>query len=255
MTRQIKRWAATAALVLLALGMASAVSAQDRYYRVLNVFEATDQGRVMQNRALTGWLILRRDGAYLLQLSSQDQGTYRHVPAAQNQGREMVYFQSATGRKFFAYPYQNGMMVWLQKSASGGNLYLNAVASPPPGALPGTATRSLPAIKGGRFSATVMFGDTSAPNLLLYDRNTGEISANEKGIVFRPNGTFALRAEFGNTVTTGHGQYQIQGNRVLLRFSDGSGMTLVLEKGGRNLNWYGTGGMLISEFFFLGVAK
>lgn len=55
-------------------------------------------------------------------------------------------------------------------------------------------------------------------------------------------------------MTEERGRYFVQGNQVRITFSDGSGITLTLEDGGKRLNWYDNG-ILLSEFFFLGVAQ
>ena len=99
-----------------------------------------------------------------------------------------------------------------------------------------------------------MYGTTSGPyDYSQYDPNTGYFYENQKGIIFRPDGTFYLNVDFGGTTTEEVGNYQIAGNQVLLTFSDGSTMILTIEEQGRKLNWY-SDGMLISEFFYLGEA-
>lgn len=54
-------------------------------------------------------------------------------------------------------------------------------------------------IKNGRFIKVAMFTTTSAGAYFYYDENTGNFFHDQTGVVFRPNGTYALRAKFGST--------------------------------------------------------
>ena len=76
------------------------------------------------------------------------------------------------------------------------------------------------------------------------DPNTGEfISEDQTGLILRSDGTYYLRAEFGLLLTEERGRYFVQGNQVRITFSDGSGITLTLEDGGKRLNWYDNGNL------------
>lgn len=261
------RRAKTGALALFTLFFvllaAQAAEAQDHYYHFTSLMEVNAQGKVLQQAPAQGWILLRAGGTYSLQYSSSsEQGSYRLMAGGQNQGKAMLMFQSSAQRKFFAYPSPNNLLVWVRQTPQGNHLFLNAVAARPPSGgqskagpatTPGRA-QALPPLAGGVFSRAVMFGDTSAPHYYRRDPNSNELTAGEKGVVFRPNGAFALRSEFGNSVFNGHGAYRVSGDRIQMTFSDGSGMSLVIDQGGKKLNWYNNG-MLISEFFFYGVLK
>jgi hypothetical protein len=100
----------------------------------------------------------------------------------------------------------------------------------------------------------VIYGNSNINIYYLYDQATGSITADEKGIIFRPDGTYFLRSELGSSVFEEKGKYRIVGDKVQVVFSDNSGMTLNLVEGGKALYWY-SNGMLISEYYFLGVVK
>ena len=107
-------------------------------------------------------------------------------------------------------------------------------------------------ILNGVFTRTLIYGNTSAPYHEYYDRDTGEILYDEDGLILRPDGTYYLKAEFGDYTTVEQGRYSVQGNQVTVVFSDGSQITFTMEDNGRRLNWY-SDGVLLTEFFLLGV--
>jgi hypothetical protein len=96
-----------------------------------------------------------------------------------------------------------------------------------------------------------MFSSTSAGSYFYYDRSTGDFSHDQTGIIFWPDGSYYLKAEFGAMETKERGSYAINGRKVILQFSDGSSITLDIADNNRDLRLHSQG-MLISEFFFLG---
>jgi hypothetical protein len=241
----------------------------DYKYQVTSRYETDDQGKILQQQPYNGWIILHNNGTYKLQFHIYDEGSYQYVTANPQQPNDTIYFNSRNNFRFFAYPRQNTLEIWLQKTNTGTNQWVHAElsAAPPPVQSPaatGTTGASVPTgnknisvgslIKNGVFSRKVIYGNTSISSYYLYDRTTGEISADEKGIIFRPNGTYFLRSEFGSSVIEEKGNYQIVGDQVRIIFQDNSSMTLTLMDGGKSLHWYNQG-MLISEYLFLGVVE
>ncbi len=160
----------------------------------------------------------------------------------------------------FAYPKGKLISVWLNKPRPDVNLWVNGTlvekegtttAPPPPPVSGGLYNNGL--IKNGRFTRLTIFSTTSAPSYYYYDEFTGNFSQDTTGIVFRPNSTYAMRVEYSGSITYEKGVYSVQGNYIHIRFYDNSSMSLTIAPNGRDLNWYGQGGMLISEFFFLRV--
>jgi len=237
----------------------------DYNYIVKFVFESTDQGKVLKQTPSTGSVVLKQDGTYRLKLSTSidDEGTYLFEKANAKHSSNVIYFNSKKNFQYFAYPQKNTLEVWLQKSNTGTNIWAHAELSTG-GTEPGstasgnetgsTSTSTDGLIRNGLFTQTVMYGNTSAPIYQYYDRVTGTISADKKGILFKPAGTFYLRSEYGISLLEGTGTYRVTGNQVKMTFTDGSSMTLSFYNGEKELRWYDNG-MLISEYYFLGVAK
>jgi len=247
----------------LVLGFLTIGFAQDRVYNVTIMYEADDNGKVLKQNPYNGTVILKGNGTYNVQLNYKDEGNYRFSKANASQPNDMILFYSTKGYQYFAYPKGNMLAIWLNKPRQGVNLWVNAFISNQPAQAPPASTSPLDSvlpsgpglyrqglIKNGRFAKTTMFTTTSAPSYFYYDSATGDFSHDQTGVVFRANGTYSLRANFGSTVTNEKGTYFINGKNVALRFSDHSTMNLTIADNGRDLHWY-SNGMLISEFFFL----
>lgn len=230
--------------------------AADHRYQVKTMAEADDRGRVLKQQPYSGWLELHENGTYKLQFHIYDEGTYRYVKANKEQPQDTIYFNSKKNFRFFGYPVGNNISVWLYKNQAGVNIWMNAALTSSPGEnRTGTAAGNISDLIGnGVFTSIVMYGNSSAPSYLLYDRETGTFDSDEKGILFRPDGTYYLRVELGSVLTEERGNYRIQGNQIQVQFKDGSGMVLTMMDGGKSLHWYNNG-MLISEYLFMGVVK
>lgn len=246
--------------LILALIPAAAFPAQETAYQITAAYETDAAGTILQQQPFSGWLKLFPDGSYKFQIHIADEGRYKIVPADKTAARDTIYFNSAKGYQFLAYPHEGGklMEIWLYRTPQGRNAWVRAAlgggkttAPNAPAPDPGGGS---PGIAGGRFTAVMLYGTTSSPAYYNYDRATGRYSEDQKGIIFRPDGTYYLKSDFGGTTTEYNGVYAISGNQVALRLSDGSQLTLTIMENGRKLHWYSSN-MLISEFFFLGTAK
>jgi hypothetical protein len=232
------------------------------------MYESNDQGNILQQSPYSGWLILYGNGTYKLKIHIDDEGTYQYIKANPKQPNDTIYFNSSKSFQFFAYPRQNTLEVWLYKTNTGTNQWVHAELPAAPAANPPAATgppgTTLPPantpvnpgslISNGVFAKKVIYGNSNIQTYYLYDRATGSISADEKGILFRPDGTYFLRSEFGASVIEEKGSYRIVGDKVQVVFHDNSNMILTLVNGGKSLHWYNQG-MLISEYLFLGVVE
>jgi hypothetical protein len=271
------RWIIMAGLaVVLAVAR---LDASDQTYKVTGTYETDDQGRVLSQSPFSGRVVLRGDGTYLVELHVKDEGTYRLVKANPQQPTDMIFFESVNNYRFFAYAQPDGLSVWLNKNPRGANVWVRAEpvtepgternpvaadpapapqatpgSAPPSGVLPGTRVPPPGLIQKGLFTQTAMYGNTSAPSYYREDRLTGELSADEKGIILRPDGTYFLRAELGSSVMTENGRYSVSGDTIRIVFDDGSSFDMKIIKNGQALHWY-SGGMLISEFLFLGTVQ
>jgi hypothetical protein len=257
-------------VLILVFGLARGVLiCQDYNYQATFMYESNDQGKILQQTSYQGWLILYKNGTYKLQFHLEDEGSYQYVKANPQQPNDTIYFYSKKNFRFFAYPRQNALEVWLHKTPAGANRWVHLELATPPSAVPpagsmdSSGTTGLPGtqhinigalIKNGVFVKKVIYGDTSMPVYHYYDRNTGDISADEKGLLFRPDGTYFLRVTLGTSVMEEAGPYRISGDQIQVVFSDKSSMILTLKDGGKSLHWYHQG-MLISEYWFLGVIE
>lgn len=256
-------------LLILMMGWvfsAFSAYAQDRTFKITLMYEADDQGKILTQKPYTGWVILKADGTYNVRVYQDDRGRYIFSKANADQPNDTIFFYSQNNYRYFAYPRGNMIALWLNKPRPGVNLWVNAelttgttaTAPAAPPAVPPTQTPpAAPGglyqqelIRNGRFTKLTMFTTTSAGSYFYYDDATGAFSHDQTGVVFRPNGTYSLRAEFGSSITTESGTYTINGRQVTILFSDNSAITLTIADNGRDLHWY-SNGMLISEFFFL----
>ena len=248
-------------LVILMMGWAFSGYAQDRTYRITLMYESDEQGKILTQQPYTGWVILKADGTYNVRVYQDDQGKYTFSRANATQPNDTIFFYSQNNYRYFAYPRGNMIALWLNKPRPGVNLWVNAelttgtdqtAAASSMQSLP-TASGSLyqqGLIKNGRFIKLTMFTTTSAGSYFYYDDSTGNFSHDQTGVVFRPNGTYALRAQFGSSITSENGTYTINGRQITITFSDNSAITLTIADNGKDLHWYNNG-ILISEFFFL----
>jgi hypothetical protein len=239
--------------ILICLGLSPLVQAQELRYEASGIYETNDLGQIISQGPFSGWLVLGNTGTYNLDFQVTDQGQYQYMTAGGQIATDTIFFFSNNGYQFFGYPQGDILAVWLYRTQNDTNIWvaLQAANSSWIGTADGS---SLPTSQAPQtaFSGVVMYGTTSGPyDYSQYDPDTGYFYENQKGIIFRPDGTFYLKVDFGGTTTEEVGTYQIAGNQVLLAFSDGSTMILTIEEQGRKLNWY-SGGMLISEFFYLG---
>ena len=241
--------------LLVGLGLSSLVQAQVVSYQATGVYETNDLGQVISQGPFAGWLELATDGTYSLDFQMADQGRYQYMTAGGQLAQDTIFLISNNSYQFFAYPQGDLLAVWLHKTSSGTNRWVALQRSAPSETGPSDAsTVSATQPKQAAFTGVVMYGTTSAPSYYPYDPATGHFYEDQKGIIFRPDGTFYLRADFGGTTTEEEGAYRIAGNQVHLTFSDGSVLSLTIEEQGRKLHWY-SDGILISEFFYLGEAK
>ncbi|OGD30710.1 MAG: hypothetical protein A2Y56_13630 [Candidatus Aminicenantes bacterium RBG_13_63_10] len=261
----MNKWILVVCVSLCLLQPALAQSSKDQVYQVTQAYQANDQGQVLNQQPFNGQVILSPKGTYKASLHIQDKGTWKLVKAGPQQPRATIVFTSKNNFQFYGYPQGNTMSLWLNRSAQGISQWLSAQLSgskPAPGgsALSG-GVQAVPQgagnlVRGGVFTAVVLYGTTSAPTYYWYDRDTGGFSSDEKGLIFRPDGTYYLRADFGSTTMEERGRYAVQGDTIRIVFSDGSGMNFKIVEGGRKLHNYDPGtGMLMSEYFFLGTAK
>jgi hypothetical protein len=254
--------------IFLILSLTIFLSSEEKLYQVTSSYETDNSGRVLRQQEFSGWLKLLDNGTYQFQVHIYDDGTYKLIKAGPNNPKDMIYFTSNKGFQFFSYPGTNGQSqdIWLYRTNTGTNVWVKAIksksATKPAETSPSktqTADKNAQgggtlSISNGRFTAVVLYGTTSAPSYYRYDAATGRFSDDQKGIIFHPNGTYYLKADFGDLTTEEQGRYMISGNQVALQFSDGSALTLTIMENGRKLHWYSSG-MLIGEFFFLGTAK
>ncbi|MBW1802052.1 MAG: hypothetical protein JRJ85_15135 [Deltaproteobacteria bacterium] len=259
----------TGAVVFCLLFLLLPVGAEDRSYSVSILYETDDAGVILSQQPFNGTVVLHDNGTYHVSLHIKDEGTFKFVAAGVLQPQDIIYFYSQSKFQFFAYPKGNTLAIWLHKNQQGRNVWVQGellpVPAPPtdpqpkskelPAPLPGTKNLPPGTVKDNVFSVGVIYGDTSAPSYYREDLFTGELTADEKGIIFRPDGTYFLRVEMGNHIMREEGRYIIQGDVVRIVFSDGSMMDLKIVNDGQSLNWYGTDGVLISEYFFLGFLK
>ncbi len=241
--------------LLIGLALSSSVQSQEMRYQATGVYETNDLGQVLSQGQFAGWLVLATNGTYSLDFQMADHGRYQYIAARGQMAQDTIFFVSNNSYQFFAYPQGDLLAVWLHKTSSGTNRWVSLQRIAPSGT--GTtdaSTLSAPRPEQSAFAGVVMYGTTSAPSYYHYNPATGHFYEDQKGIIFRPDGTFYLRADFGDTTTEEEGGYRIAGNKVELTFSDGSILTLTIEEQGRKLHWY-SGGMLISEFFYLGEVK
>jgi len=257
-------------LLLVAGFSAELLFSRDYRYQVMKMYDSNDQGQVLQQSPYSGWLLLSQNGTYKMQLHIYDEGTYKYVKANPQQKNDTIYFNSQKNFQFFAYSSGNALEVWLYKTETGTNRWVHAelttgnpaassgstgsAGSAGTTAQPGNNTQITALIRNGVFTKKVIFGNTSMPAYHYYDQATGDISADEKGILLRPDGTYFLRSDLGSSVFEEHGNYRVIGNQIQVIFSDNSSMTLTIEEGGKSLRWYNQG-MLISEYLFLGVIE
>ncbi len=242
-----------------------AQSSKDQVYQVVQAYQANDQGQILSQQPFSGQVILSSKGAYKASLHIQDEGTWKLVKAGPQQPQDMIVFTSKNNFQFYAYPQGNTLNLWLNRSAQGISQWVTAQLAgskpAPGGSAPSGGVQPAPQgvgslLRGGVFTAVVLYGTTSAPTYYWYDRATGGFSSDEKGLIFRPDGTYYLRADFGSTTMEERGRYAVQGDTIRIVFSDGSGMNFKIVEGGRKLHTYDSGtGMLMSEYFFLGTAK
>jgi hypothetical protein len=241
--------------LLVCLGLTSFVQAQEVRYEATGVYETNDLGQILSQGPFAGWLVLASNGTYNLDFQMADHGRYQYMTAGGQLASDTIFFFSNNSYQFFAYPQGDLLAVWLYKTSNGTNLWVTLQRIAPSGTEPANAsTVSAAQPEQAAFTGVVMYGTTSSPYYYHYDSATGHFYEDQKGIIFRPDGTFYLKADFGGITTEEEGTYRITGNQVLLTFSDGSVLTLTIEERGRKLNWY-SDGMLISEFFYLGEAK
>jgi hypothetical protein len=182
-----------------------------------------------------------------------DRGQYQYIAAGGELVRDTIFFYSNSSYQFFAYPQGDLLAVWLSKTANGTNIWVTLQKAAPFGAGSANATNIITQPEEAAFADVVMYGTVSSPSYYPYDPATGRFYEDQKGIIFRPDGTFYLKADFGETTTEEEGTYLIAGDQVLLTFSDGSVLALNIAEQGRKLHWY-SDGILISEFFYLGEA-
>lgn len=230
-------------------------------YKVTTFYETDNQGQVIAQQPAQGSLTLMGNGSYNLSVHIQDQGTYKYVKANANQPNHTIYFQSNNNFQFFAYVKGESLAIWISKNKSGRDTWYQAILAsqaqaPQIGqAQPQTgATNIMGLIQKGILTRTVMYGKTSAPTYLWYDREDGGFTADEGGVILRNNGTFYIKSEIGSSQFQDNGRYNISGTQVNLILSDGSAMTFTLVDGGKSLNWYSQG-MLLAEYTLLGFVK
>jgi hypothetical protein len=241
--------------LLIGLAFSSSVLAQEMRYQATGVYETNDLGQILSQGQFAGWLVLAANGTYRLDFNMADQGQYQYIAAGGQLAQDTIFFVSNNLYQFFAYPQGDRLAVWLQKTSSGTNRWVSLQRIAPSRTGPTNTSTSSALLPGqSAFKAVVMYGTTSAPSYYHYNPATGHFDEDQKGIIFRPDGTFYLRADFGDTTIEEEGDYHIEINQVRLTFSDGSSLTLTIEEQGSKLHWY-SGGMLISEFFYLGEAK
>jgi len=241
--------------LLVGLGLSSLVQAQEVRYQATGVYETNALGQVLSQGPFAGWLVLESNGTYSLDFQMADHGRYQYMTAGGQLTMDTIFFFSNNSYQFLAYPQGDLLAVWLHRTASGTNRWIALQRIAPNGTRPANASAVSTAQPAqAAFAAAVMYGTTSAPSYYHYNPATGHFYEDQKGIILRPDGTFYLKADFGGTTTEEEGTYRIAGNQVHLTFSDGSVLTLTIEEQGRKLHWY-SGGMLISEFFYLGEAK
>ncbi len=240
--------------LLVCLGMSSSADAQEERYQATGVYETGDLGQVLSQAPFDGWLVLASNGTYSLDFQMADHGRYQYISAGDLVAQDTIFFFSNSSYQFFAYPQGDLLTVWLTKTSNGTNVWIALERVTPFADVSLNASKASAAQPNQAASAgVVMYATTSAPSYSSYDPATGHFYEDQKGIIFRPDGTFYLKADFGGTTTEEDGTYQIAGNQVLLTFSDGSVLTLTIEEQGRKLHWY-SDGILISEFFYLGEA-
>jgi len=239
----------------------SFLQGENYQYKVTTFYETDHQGQVIAQQPAQGSLTLTGNGSYSLSVHIQDQGMYKYVKANSNQPNDTIYFQSKNNFQFFAYVKGENLAIWISKNQAGRDTWYQAVLAsqaqtPQTGPTqPQTgATNIMGLIQKGILTRTVMYGKTSAPSYLWYDREDGGFTADEGGVILRNNGTFYIKSEIGSSLFQDNGRYNINGTQVHLILSDGSAMTFTLVDGGKSLNWYSQG-MLLAEYTLLGFVK
>jgi hypothetical protein len=233
---------------------------QDRQYDIVGAYETDYQGNVLNQSQASGYLLLKADGTYELNTYVAVQGTWQFIPAGSgNSSVDMFQFRTAQGYQHFAYANRTQLAIWLSQTQTGTHIWLNSALSTagatetPQTGQEGTGqSDGQPfTIVNGVFDRTVMYADTSASSYLRFYEDTGDFDADTRGIILRADGSYYLRVELGDAVHVESGRYMVSGNQIVVQFSDGSAMTLVMEDNGRRLVMY-SGGKLISEYFYLG---
>jgi len=253
-------------VILAALGVCAVLPGftqqnKEEAYQISQAYQANDQGQVLGQQTANGQIVLYPNGTYKFSLHIQDEGTWKLAKASPQQPRDAIVFTSKKGFQFYGYPQQYTLSLWLNRSPQGVSQWATAtlaVSQKGPvqaGPLPAGPTQPQAGlVRGNVFSTAVLYGTTSAPSYYWYDQAAGSFSSDEKGIIFWPNGTYYLKADFGGLLMEERGRYAISGNQVQLVFSDGSSMFLMIEQGGRKLHHYSSG-MLLAEYFFLGTGR
>ena len=209
--------------ILICLWLPPLAQAQELRYEATGIYEANNLGQIISQGPFSGWLVLGNTGNYSLDFQVTDQGQYQYIKAGGQLATDTIFFFSDNGYQFFGYPQGDILTVWLYRTQNGTNIWiaLQAITSSWIGPANGS---SPPASQQGQtaFSGVVMYGTTTGPyDYSQYDPGTGYFYENQKGIIFRPDGTFYLKVDFGGTTTEEAGTYQIAGNQVLLTLSDG----------------------------------
>lgn len=236
----------------LALSIVSValLHAQDYEYIISQLQETRENGTVVATNALAGRMIIKADNSYTLFAESNDSGTWT-LQKGQNGEPDKLMFASNSGQSYFAYVSGNTLMIWLTKTEKGTHLWAKAD-------LQVSQTQSSPDAQlsvnnSGHFTRGLMYGGTNALGYQYADPSTGQqVGSDSVGFAFSPDGTFAMRNQSGQNVTSASGRYSVSGNQIVCKFDQGGDDILFrITNGGTTIQWI-TSGEVLTEYQFLG---
>jgi len=232
-------------------------SAQDKYvYIVKELQQAKEDGTILNTQPLQGSMTLNADGSYTLEAQSNDSGSWRLERAQGNQPARIM-FDSNSGNDYFAYVQGNTILIWLMKTEQGIHLWAKADRDPSDTTQqPGVATGGAPGIVNGRFTRGVIYGGSNALAYQYQDQSTGEtLGSDSIGFLFSPDGTFIMRSQSGQQVTTTAGTYLAKDGSILCSFNEGGDdIYFVIINGGGGIRWISQG-QTVAEYQFMGFSN
>jgi len=230
--------------------------AQEQYsYIVIELQETQEDGTLLDTRPLGGTMTLNADGSYVLKAQSRDTGSWT-LEQAQGDQPARIMFDSDSGNDYFAYVQGRTILIWLMKTEQGTHLWARAdlrgsVENQPMGTTAGELET-----KNGHFTRGVMYGGTNALAYQYQDQATGEnLGSDSVGFLFSPNGTFVMRNQSGQQITSSTGTYLAENGSILCKFdAGGDDITFLIINGGTSIRWVNQG-QTVAEYQFMGFSN